>query len=177
MKTMIAAAVFGLCSAPMASWAQMAVNPVTDSVKGVFEVMRGYVEASAEHMPEANYSFKPTPEVRSFGQLIGHIATSNNAICGGATGMRASADDFEQTMSAKADLVKAVKASFDFCAKAFEQMTDAKGAETVDFAGGKSTRIGVLAYNNVHDAEHYGNIVTYMRLKGLVPPSSQTPSQ
>lgn len=128
--------------------------------------------AAAEQMPEEHYSFKPTPEVRSFGELIGHIANANYMICSMATGgENPNKENFEK-VTAKAALVKAVTESFDYCNKAY-LMDDAKGMEPMKLFGMDTNRLGVLAFNAGHDMEHYGNIVTYMRMKGLVPPSSQ----
>jgi hypothetical protein len=81
--------------------------------------------------------------------------------------------NIEKTKTSKADLKAALDASFKFCEAGFDGLTAASGAETVKFfVPGNHTRLGVLAFNNAHLFEHYGNLVTYMRLKGLVPPSS-----
>jgi uncharacterized damage-inducible protein DinB len=145
------------------------------SAKQVLELVKGNIVKSAEQMSEENYSFKPTPDVRSFGQLLGHIANANYMICSRATGAESpSKDDIEKTKTSKADLQTALSESFAFCEAQFDALDAAKSAETVDFFGGmKQTRLGVLQFNTAHDFEHYGNIVTYMRLKGMVPPSSQ----
>ena len=107
-------------------------------MRGLYETVRGYITAAAEQMPEADYAFKPTPEVRSFGQLVGHVAN----------------------------------AGYAFCDKA-HQMDPMKGGKAVNFFGQLHARLSVLAFNMGHDFEHYGNIATYLRLKGMVPPSSQ----
>jgi uncharacterized damage-inducible protein DinB len=122
---------------------------------------------------EADYAFKPTPEVRSFGQLIGHVADSNYGICATAAGEKPPVGDVEKTKTAKADLQKALADSFAYCDKIWASMAGPKGMEMVKFFGGEQPRLAVLAFNTSHDFEHYGNIVTYMRLKGMVPPSSQ----
>ncbi|MFN8060954.1 MAG: DinB family protein [Vicinamibacterales bacterium] len=149
-------------------------NPISASTKATYEIVKGYITKAADKVPDDQYAFKPTPDVRSFGQLIGHVADSNYQICGGATGEKGPAGSIEKTQTSKAELVKALAASFAFCDKAYASMTDAKGAELVPFFGSqKMARVSVLAFNNSHDFEHYGNMVTYMRLKGIVPPSSQ----
>jgi uncharacterized damage-inducible protein DinB len=136
------------------------------------EGVKGYVIRSAEQMPEENYAFKPTPEVRSFGQLIGHIANANYMICSMASGeANPSRANLEQT-TAKAALVQALKESFAFCDRAY-QTSDAKLMEKVDIFGQQQDRLYALIMNVGHVNEHYGNLVTYLRLKGLVPPSSQ----
>jgi uncharacterized damage-inducible protein DinB len=148
-------------------------NPMTTGLKGTYDMVKGYITKSAEQMPEANYAFKPTPEVRSFGQLIGHIADSNYMICAAAAGEKPPAGDVEKTKTTKADLQKALADAFAYCDKVFAGTTDSRGVEMVKFFGNQQPRLAVLAFNSSHDFEHYGNIVTYLRLKGMVPPSSQ----
>lgn len=128
---------------------------------------------SAEQMPEAKYSFKPTPEVRSFGQLIGHIAGSQYLFCSAALGDKpTSEDDIEKTKTSKADLVAAIKSSTEYCKKAYA-LSDASASGMTKLFGQDASKVGVLIRNASHDAEHYGNIVTYLRINGMVPPSSQ----
>ncbi|MBK5298476.1 MAG: DinB family protein [Vicinamibacteria bacterium] len=149
-------------------------NPFTPAAKSTLALVKGNVVKAAEQMPETDYAFKPTPDVRSFGQLIGHVANANYMICSTATGAaNPSAGDIEKTKTSKADLTKAVAESFAFCEAQFDALTPAKAAEVVDVFGMKMPRLNALQFNTSHDFEHYGNIVTYMRLKGMVPPSSQ----
>jgi len=152
---------------PAAASAQAvaALNPLYENIKG-------NIIKSAEQMPEANYSFKPTPEVRSFGQLVGHMANANFAICSTAKGEKSPAtQDFEK-VTEKAALVKAVKDAFAYCDPVFK-MADAAFSPMAELFGMKMSRLGFLMLNVTHDNEHYGNMVTYFRLKGMVPPSSQ----
>jgi uncharacterized damage-inducible protein DinB len=161
-----------------AAAAQGASDPLTAATRQSFQTVRGYVVKSAEKMPEADYAFKPAPEVRSFGALLGHIANANYMICARAAGEKSPAPgDIEKTKTTKAELVEALNGAFAYCDKVLGSMTDAKGLEMVDFFGGKQPRLAVLAFNTAHTYEHYGNLVTYMRIKGLVPPSSERPSQ
>lgn len=148
-------------------------SPMTAATKGTYDMVKGYITKSAEQVSEANYAFKPTPEVRSFGQLLGHIADANYLICAAAAGEKPPVGDVEKTKITKADLQKGLAESFAYCDKVYAGMTDAKGHETVKFFGNEQPKLAVLAFNTSHDFEHYGNIVTYMRLKGMVPPSSQ----
>ena len=132
-----------------------------------------YIIKSAEQMPEASYSFKPTPEVRSFGQLIGHVAGAQYVYCSAATGDKpASEGDIEKTKTSKSDLVAAIKASTEYCRRAYMQSDAAAQAMTKVFGEDRS-RLYALVGNASHDAEHYGNIVTYLRMNKMVPPSSQ----
>jgi len=148
-------------------------NPITVSEKGVYSFISGAVVKAAEKMPEENYSFKPTPEVRSFGQLVGHVADANFGFCAEAMGEANPMKNFEKTKTTKADLVAAVKDAVAFCTKAFDEMTDAKGAEMVKLFNFNLAKLTVLSVNTAHTDEHYGNMVTYMRLKGIVPPTSE----
>jgi uncharacterized damage-inducible protein DinB len=153
--------------------AAASANPITTSEKGVYSFISGAVVRAAEKMPEENYSFKPTPEVRSFGQLVGHVADAQFGFCAEAMGEANPMKTFEKTKTAKADLVAALKDSVAECNKAFASMTDAKGAETVKMFNFELAKLTVLSLNTAHTDEHYGNMVTYMRLKGIVPPTSE----
>ena len=151
-----------------------APDPAVASIKGTFDLVRGNILKAAAQVPDDLYAFKPTPDVRSMGALFGHIADANFMICAAASGEKPTMSGVEKEKTAKKDLVAALEASFKFCESAFAGMTGARANETVKFfLPGTHTRLGVLAFNNAHDFEHYGNVVTYMRLKGLVPPSSQ----
>jgi uncharacterized damage-inducible protein DinB len=141
-------------------------------VKGLFDMVKGYITRSAEQMPEADFAFKPTPEVRSFGQLLGHIANSGYMFCSSALGETAPTKPDAETLTSKAQLVAALNESFAYCDRAYA-MADARAGEPLTVFGRPATRLYALEFNMGHDFEHYGNIVTYMRLKGLVPPSSQ----
>jgi len=148
-----------------------AQNQAVNAVKPLYEQVRGWLIQSAEMFPEENYSFKPTPEVRSFGQIIGHVANASYMFCSTISGTESpSKQDAEKLMS-KAELVGALKAAFAYCDKAYV-MSDSKATERVTLLGTENTRLWAMAFNVSHDSEHYGNLVTYMRLKGMVPPSS-----
>jgi uncharacterized damage-inducible protein DinB len=155
--------------------AQTPSNPLTTATKSVFDRVKGYITKAAEQVSEENYAFKPTPDVRSFGQLVAHVADANYMICSAAAGEKAPAGEVEKTKTTKVDLQKALADSFAYCDKVYAGITDVTGMQPVGFFGGQQPKIAVLAFNTNHDFEHYGNIVTYMRLKGMVPPSSQKP--
>src|SRR6266403_2064982 len=116
---------------PPAAQSAPPANPITASEKGFYSFVSGAVVGAAQKMPEENYSFKPTPEVRTFGQLVGHVADASYMFCSQAIGEANPAKDIEKTKTSKADLLAALK------------------------------------------DEHYGNMVTYLRLKGIVPPTSE----
>jgi uncharacterized damage-inducible protein DinB len=150
-----------------------AQGPVTAALKGQYEMVKGNITKSAEKASEDLYAFKPTPDVRSLGQLIGHVADANFMICGNASGTKGPEGSVEKTKTTKADLQKALAESFAFCDAAWASLTDAKAAEAIKMFGMDQTRLTVLSFNTAHDFEHYGNLVTYLRLKGIVPPSSE----
>jgi uncharacterized damage-inducible protein DinB len=146
----------------------------TATLRGSWNSVKRYVVASAEKMPEASYAFKPTPEVRSFGELIGHLANEHYLLCSPVKGEKnPMADvDFEKKKT-KAELVKAITESNAYCDAAYAAMKDdAKSVAPISEAR-RDTPFRSLLLNVTHDNEHYGNIITYLRMKGLVPPSSQ----
>lgn len=151
----------------------MAQNPATAAVKAQFGMISGVLAKTAEKIPEALYAFKATPEVRSMGQLIGHIADSQFSICAAAAGEKAPQSGIEKAMTAKADLSKALAASSAYCNTVIDGLNDQKGMEVVKFFTGPTPRLLVLSFNVSHSYEHYGNLVTYMRLNKIVPPSSE----
>jgi uncharacterized damage-inducible protein DinB len=163
--------------APQAAAAPPA-NPITVSEKGLYAFLSSSVVRAAEKMPEENYSFKPTPDVRSFGQLVGHVADANYMFCSKAAGEDSpNKGSIEKTKTSKADLVAAVKDAVAYCTQSFDSMTDAKGSEMIQLFSFHLAKLTILSLNTAHTNEHYGNMVTYMRLKGIVPPTSETPPQ
>jgi uncharacterized damage-inducible protein DinB len=173
MKTLQLVAISLLLLPLLALAQQGAANPLSSDARAAWEGVRNNVTRAAEKMPEESYAFKPVPEVRSFGQLVGHVADAQYMICAAAKGVARPDVQVEKTKTTKADLVAALKESNAFCEGAFADLTDVKAAETVKMFGRERTRLAVLNMNTSHDNEHYGNMVTYMRIKGLVPPSSE----
>ncbi len=176
MNKILCFALVTLAAAPIAMFAQEAAtepaNPISASEKGFYALVSGEVIAAAEKMPEENYSFKPTPEVRSFGQLVGHVADAQYMFCSIAAGEPSSMKNIEKTKTSKADLVNALKEAVGYCSKVYGDMTDAKGSQMTKFMNFDLARLTVLSVNSAHTDEHYGNMVTYLRIKGIVPPSS-----
>jgi uncharacterized damage-inducible protein DinB len=161
-----------LIATAMAVVAHAQSNPLSADAKRAFNGIKNNVLRSAEKMPEENYSFKPAPTVRSFGELVGHVADYHYIFCGGA---KSESRDpvIETTKKSKADLIAALKESMAYCDAIFDAQTDAKAAETVKVESRERTRLAALYQAIAHDNEHYGNMVTYLRIKGLVPPSSE----
>ena len=125
---------------------------------------------AADKMPEEAYSFKPTADQQTFGQRIAHIANQIRG-CSAIRGEMKQSDANSKT--AKADLVAALKASFEECDAAWDAMNDKTAIETIQGRGGQRTKLGTLIGNTNHDSELYGYIAVYMRLKNIVPPSSE----
>ncbi len=162
--------------------APAAANPLSASLKTMYDgVARNFVEA-AEKVSEADYAFKPTPDVRTFGGLVGHLADANFTACARAKGEKNPNDgnSFEK-VTAKADLVKAVKDAVTYCGTVYSGATDTMLLQSMKVGEPPNQRemlrVTPLVGNISHSNEHYGNIVTYMRLKGLVPPSTERAQQ
>jgi len=152
-------------------------NPFSAFNKRAYGQMKIWLLGSAEKMPEENYSFKPTDAVRSFGQVVGHVADAQYLFCSVALGEKNPAPKIEQTKTSKADLIAALKDAFAYCDKAYDGMTDASATQMVKLFGGDMPKPIVLTVNDMHASEHYGNLVVYLRLKNIVPPSSEPAPQ
>jgi uncharacterized damage-inducible protein DinB len=148
-------------------------NPAVNTSRMLWDTFIGHVTTAAEEVPESTYAYRPTPEVRTFGQLVGHVAGAQYLICAAALGEPPrNEDEIEKSRKTKAELVAALKASTQYCARAYGQ-TDRAVQQKTKLFGQERTRLYALALNAAHDAEHYGNIVTYLRINGIVPPSSR----
>jgi len=137
-------------------------------------IRRNLAEAVAA-MPVDAYAFKPTPQVRSFAQLIGHVVNANYFFCAQAKGERPPSTTNHETLTDKAALVAALNEALAYCDAAYAATTDASFQQLVTLIGPAPKQAGrgsVLMFNVAHNNEHYGNVVVYMRLRGQVPPST-----
>jgi uncharacterized damage-inducible protein DinB len=160
--------------APRAAVSLSQSSPLVAFDKKAYGYLKDVLLRSAEKMPEENYAFKPTDTVRSFGQILGHVADSQYYFCSKVLGEKNPALKIEETKTSKPDLVGALKGAFTYCDNAYSGITDRSATETVKLFGGEDTpKVDVLTINNMHTVEHYGNLVTYMRMKNIVPPSSE----
>jgi uncharacterized damage-inducible protein DinB len=175
MRKLLRTLVIGVLASAAVSMAQD--NPFSTLNKVAYGRVIQILLDSAEKMPDANYSYKPTDPVRSYGQIVGHVADAQYMFCSIALGEKAPDPKVEQTKTSKADLTAALKSAFAYCDKAYDGMTDASGAQMVKLFGNDTPRLDVLTVNNMHDMEHYGNLVTYIRLKNIIPPTSEEPPQ
>jgi uncharacterized damage-inducible protein DinB len=147
-------------------------DPLTQTIKAIYEGVKRNVIESAEVLPEAEYGFKPTPEVRSYGQTIGHIANAHYSLCASVKAEESPNTADLEELPGKAEFVKAIKDSYAYCDSAFEGMSDAKAMELITVPTGEVPRVRNLIRVVTHDDHEYGKLVTYLRLKGIVPPST-----
>jgi uncharacterized damage-inducible protein DinB len=152
---------------------QSSDNPFSAINKRGYERTKGILLRSAEKMPEEDYTFRPVDTVRTYGQIIGHLADAQYLFCSTASREKNPDLKIEKTKTSKADLVGALKDGFAYCDKVYDAMTDAAAIQTVTFFGNDVPKFAVLSVNIGHNMEHYGNLVTYMRIKGIVPPTSE----
>jgi uncharacterized damage-inducible protein DinB len=170
-------AVSGAAQGPSSS------NPLSAWLHTNFVHGKNFIAKAAEVMPENLYGMRPGPqmEVRTFGQIVGHLAIFNYLYCSDAKGQKNPAEgkDFEK-LATKAELVKALNDSFNYCDGVYSGMTDASLTETISATRDNGSKVPMLRASRLignisHNQEHYGNIVTYMRIKSMVPPSSMRP--
>lgn len=160
-------ALVALSAAPVAS------QTVTETMEDLYAITKENVMAAAEMLDESLYAYRPTEEVRSMGELFAHIASAQFSFCSAAAGEeRRATENYEETRTGKAEIIDALESGFEYCDGVYAEMTDERGSRRVDFFTGPNTTFGVLAFNSAHNYEHYGNLVTYMRLNGITPPSS-----
>ena len=152
-------------------------DPISQAVRQAWDDAKGNLGQSAELMPDADYAFKPTEQVRTFGQILAHVAGANYVFCSAAKGEKSpfTEDHFEKGAKTKAEIAKAVNGSIAYCDAIYKALTDKSAAESVTmaFGMGNRPRVSALIGNTGHVQEHYGNLVTYFRIKGMVPPSSR----
>jgi uncharacterized damage-inducible protein DinB len=147
-----------------------AQGPLATEAKQAYNNIKNNLMRAAEKMPEDTYGFQAASDIRTFGALIGHIAQSQMGTCSAVNGQMKKSDAGSKT--AKADLVAALKSSFEECDKAFDSLTDANATEMIKGPRGERSRLGTLIGVVTHDNEEYGYLAVYMRVKGVVPPSS-----
>jgi uncharacterized damage-inducible protein DinB len=185
MKKVVLGALWGL-SLSLSSAAQTGepappANRLAAWLRDAYTRNRNNIGKSAEKVPEDFYNMRPgtQTEVRTFGQIIGHLANFNYLWCAEAKGEKNpnQGNDFEK-VTAKADLLKALNGAWTYCDGVYSALTDASAREMIEVTGpngqhSQSPRISRLIQNFAHNNEHYGNLVTYMRIKSIVPPSSE----
>jgi hypothetical protein len=141
--------------------------PVISEAKQAYTTVKNNLIKAAEKMPEDAYSFKPVDAQQTFAERMNHIANQIRT-CSAITGQPKQ----PAAATSKADIVASLKASFDACDAAWDSLNDKTAMEMIAGRGGQRSKLGVLVNNTNHDSEMYGYISVYMRLKGVVPPSS-----
>jgi len=166
------AALLALVSSPLLAQAPSQTAPSTaDAIRQTYNAVKNNILKAADKMPDDDYGFKPTPEQRTFGGWVAHLADAQTAGCSRITGNPTAGNAASKT--SKADLVQALKDSFQICDAAYAGLTDSNANDVVQSFRGPTTRLGSLAGNISHDNEGYGTMAVYLRLKGIVPPSSE----
>ena len=166
----IAFAVAGL----MISGTALGQSPLASEAQGSYARIKPNILKAADKMPVADYSYKPTPDIRTFARVVNHVTEAQLHICGAANNADASTLPKVPAETAdKAAIVEALKASFAECDKAYAGLTDANMSEMLQAGPAKRSRLGLLYGNIAHDNEQYATLSLYLRLKGLVPPSSE----
>jgi hypothetical protein len=149
-------------------------NPISADARQSYALVKDSLLKAADRMPAEDYSFRTVPQVRTFGEMIAHVADGQLLMCQVVKGEKTTANaKFAPAKTAKADLVASLKASFDYCDPVYASMTDAAGIAKVKWFRWDMTRLGLLNWNIAHDNEMYGIIGAFLRIKGLVPPSSE----
>ncbi|HEX8250875.1 MAG TPA: DinB family protein [Pyrinomonadaceae bacterium] len=148
-------------------------NPLSDWNRRAQSQMKAWLLGSAEKMSEENYNFKPTEAVRSYGQIIGHIADGQYIFCSAVLGEKNPGLKIEKTKTTKLELIAALKESYAYCDKAYNDLTDATAAQLVKHNKAELPKLFLLNMNITHASLHYGNLITYMRLKNIIPPSTE----
>ena len=142
-------------------------NPLTATISIFRRNMQDKIMKSAEAMPEAKYSYRPTKDVRSFSEIVTHVADISYFLCSKAKD--AAPPAIANAKSSKTEIVAYLKSSFDYCDGIYPKFTDAHLNDPADFFGVKTNKMFILTQVANHDALHYGNLATYLRLNGLEP--------
>ena len=150
----------------------VAADPVTEELRGQWEATRSLVVGIAEAIPEGKYDYRPTPEVRSFLEQLQHLVGENYMFMGMVAGEKPAAPQPEN-LKTRVAILRALSESYDYGTKVLAGLNDQKAVEAVaGFRGQLTPRLGIVINNLKDNMDHYGNLVTYLRLNGIVPPRS-----
>jgi DinB superfamily len=150
-------------------------SSIPTEVQGNYARLKTNILKAADKMPAENYSFKPTPDIRTYARVVNHVTEAQLHICGGANNTDPSTlAKVPSDTADKATVVEALKASFAECDKAYAGLTDANMTDMIQAGpAGKRSRLSLLWGNVSHDNEQYATLSLYLRLKGLVPPTAE----
>ncbi len=176
MRPLLGAALSLCCAASpaLAQQAQSSTSPVSNALRMELQRAQRNLVAAAEQMPAEKYAFKPTEAQISFGQLVLHVAGSNDFMCGTISGTKAPERAKLQATSSKDVLVTRIKDSFAFCTTALAPLDDSRMGDMVPFFGGRQVSRAAAALGLTGDwYDHYGAAAIYMRLNGQLPPTAK----
>jgi uncharacterized damage-inducible protein DinB len=152
-------------------------QPLSDAIRASWNSAKKNIADSAQAVPESLFGYSPVPKtVRTFGQIVAHVAGANYEFCSAAKGEKSPhAEAAFESLAMKASIVKAWNESVAYCDAVFTALTDKSAGDAINmpFGMGKNVRTAALLGNIGHLNEHYGNLVTYMRMNNIVPPSSR----
>jgi uncharacterized damage-inducible protein DinB len=144
-----------------------APNPLTTTISIFRSNMQDKIMKSAAAMPESKYSYRPTKDVRSFAEILNHVADISYFLCSSAKGEANPA--MATVKGSKTEIMAYLKGAFGYCDGAYSGFTDAHLNDPADFFGDKTNKMFILTQLANHDALHYGNLATYLRLNDLEP--------
>jgi uncharacterized damage-inducible protein DinB len=185
MRLIVMSVVVGLTAAPASAQSARAAQasaqpPAAGAIlvriaQNAWAGAKRNIVESADQMPEVDYGFKPADTVRTFGQVLAHVADSNYYYCARSKGEAPPVPDgtLEKTATTKAAIVKALRESIAYCDALYASLTAASAADMVKAGENQIPRVQPLFTNVTHNVEHYGNLVTYFRIKKMVPPSTK----
>ena len=155
--------------------AQGQKTTLSDGLRRSYNTVKMNLTEAAQKLDEANYSYRPSPDIRTFGAQLAHVANSQFNACAAAKGEPNphQGSNLEKTMTTRADIIKALADSFAFCDPAFEKLTDQSALQLVRQGQNEIARGQVLVNLIAHGNEEYGILTVYLRMKGLVPPSTE----
>ena len=157
---------------PLTLSAQAPSGPAAE-VQGSYNRLKPNILKAADKMPEADFQYKPTPEIRTYARIVNHITEAQFHTCTTLNGGKFDPKSVPSDTADKATVIAGLKASFDECDKAYGALTDGSVMEVLAMGQNKRSRIG-LAWGNIsHDNEQYAELSTYLRLKNLVPPTAE----
>src|SRR5688572_20605909 len=151
-----------------------AATPVSDAVRSAADRAASNFIAAAEEMPADKYGFKPTAVQMSFGEVVGHMAAGNDALCSSIGGVAPPKRGAPRAGADKEQLVARLRETFRFCESALAEVNDSKLEEQVPYFGaGKVSRAQVMVAAAEEWAGHYSQLAVYLRLNGLLPPTAR----
>jgi uncharacterized damage-inducible protein DinB len=146
-------------------------KPYPSEARQTFGFISSDVLKAAEKMPEGDYGYRATPDVRPFGELVAHVADSRIFLCSAIKGEAKQGD--AASKKTKNDLIAALRASFEYCDGVYGGINDATAAESIKLFGTETSKLRALYIVVGHENEMYGTMGVYLRLKGIVPPSTE----